>query len=125
MVSALLDTSVIIDLLRGYPPARLWNRTQSNVGVCRAVWLEVIEGVENRQKQQIAIKLLNGFELIELTTEDIVWATEQLIALNLGHSMDSFDCMIASVNHRLQVPLYTRNMKHFKPLLGSLAESPY
>ncbi len=32
MVSALLDTSVIIDLLRGYPPARLMKHFKPLLG---------------------------------------------------------------------------------------------
>jgi hypothetical protein len=29
------------------------------------------------------------------------------------------------VAHRLQQPLYTRNLKHFKPLLAALTVTPY
>jgi len=54
-----------------------------------------------------------------------VWATEQLIVFNLSHNIDVFDCLIAAVSHRLQIPLYTRNLRHFEPLLGPLARPPY
>ena len=125
MVKALLDSAVVVDLLRGYPPALNWYSLQSDLGVCRLVWMETIRGAENKQKQQIALKMLGGFELVELTTEDIIWAAEQLLAYKLKHNTDPFDCMIASVNQRLQVPLYTRNLKHFAPLIGTLAQAPY
>jgi predicted nucleic acid-binding protein len=125
MVTALVDTSVIIDLLRGYPAAQTWYLTQNDLGVCRVVWLEVLEGAENGAAQRDAVKLLQRFELVELTTPDLVWATEKLIAYNLRYSMDAFDCLIASVNARLQIPLYTRNMKHFAPMLNGLAQRPY
>ncbi len=125
MVKALIDTSIFVDISRDYPQALSWYANQSDLGISRALWMEVIEGVENRRKQQDAINLLERFELIELSTNDLVWASQQLLAFRLSHNIDPFDCMIASVNHRLQVPLYTRNMKHFRPLLGALAESPY
>jgi hypothetical protein len=32
---------------------------------------------------------------------------------------------IAAPSYRLQVPLYTRSLKHFAPLLGRLAQQPY
>jgi len=35
------------------------------------------------------------------------------------------DCLIAAAAFRLQVPLHTRNLKHFAPLLGELAQEPY
>jgi predicted nucleic acid-binding protein len=35
------------------------------------------------------------------------------------------DCLIASVSLCLQLPLYTRNLRHFTPLLGTLAVKPY
>jgi hypothetical protein len=35
------------------------------------------------------------------------------------------DCLIAAPSHRLNVPLYTMNLKHFTPLLGALAVRPY
>jgi hypothetical protein len=33
--------------------------------------------------------------------------------------------MNSAPSYRLQLPLYTRNLKHFAPLLGKLAREPY
>lgn len=87
--------------------------------------METIEGAPNRQAQRHAIRLLRRFEFVELTTEDMTSATEMLVRFNLSLNVDDFDCLIAVVNVRLQMPLYTRNLKHFVPLIGELAESPY
>ena len=125
MVSALIDTSVVVDLLRGYQVANAWLATQTDLAVNRAVWLEIFEGAQDRRAQRQALKLLRRFELLEVTTPDVIWATEKLLRFNLSHNIDAFDCLIAAVNHRLQLPLYTRNLKHFAPLLGSLAQVPY
>jgi predicted nucleic acid-binding protein len=125
MVNALVDTSVVVDLLRGYPPAQAWFISRSDLGVCRAVWLEVIEGAQNRRAQQDALKLLRRFSLEEVTTPDVVWATQKLLLLNLSHNIDTFDCLIAAVSARLQLPLHTHNLKHFAPLIGPLAQAPY
>jgi predicted nucleic acid-binding protein len=125
LVIALVDTSIIVDLLRSYPTAEAWLKTQGQLGVSRAVWIEILEGATNRQKQQIALKLLKRFDLVELTTEDIIWATQALMKYGLSHNVDGYDCMIAAASHRLQLPLYNRNMKHFTPLLGAQAVKPY
>ncbi|HVU12984.1 MAG TPA: PIN domain-containing protein [Phototrophicaceae bacterium] len=125
MVVGLLDTSVVIDLLRQHSPADRWLAQQGQLGITRIVWLEVIEGAQSRYKQEEALKLLKRFDLVELTTSDLAWATEQLIRLRLNYEIDSFDCIIASASYRLQFPLYTTNLKHFTPLLGKLAQAPY
>ena len=125
MVKALLDTSVIVDMLRGYPPAQSWYLEQNDLGVCQAVWLEVIEGNIDSHSRRDALRLLKRFELIAITSDDMTWAVEKLLIFNLSHNIDGYDCMIAAATQRLQLPLYTRNLKHFEPLIGVLAVRPY
>ncbi len=125
MVTALLDTSVLVDLNRGYQPAAIWLSKQTNIGITRIVWLEILEGASNKLEQERAVRLLNDFAITELTVSDLDWATRQLIALRLTYNIDAFDCLIAAPSYRLQIPVYTLNLKHFKPLLGGLAVQPY
>ncbi len=49
----------------------------------------------------------------------------QLERFQFSHHIGKEDCLIASVAHRLQVPLYTHNLKDMQPLIGSLAIQPY
>jgi predicted nucleic acid-binding protein len=49
MVSGLLDTSVIIDYLRGYDPSFDWLQKQSALGITPIVWLETIENSPSKQ----------------------------------------------------------------------------
>jgi predicted nucleic acid-binding protein len=89
------------------------------------VWLEVIEGARDSTGLRLALELLNEFGLVEFTVSDFDWATQQLIRYRLSHNVDAFDCLIAAPSYRLQLPLYTRNVKHLAPLLGVLAQQPY
>lgn len=66
-----------------------------------------------------------SFERVEVLAPDFDWAVAGLLKYGLSHNVGALDCLIASVNQRLQVPLYTRNLKHFTPLIGALAQSPY
>lgn len=125
MVAGMLDSSVLIDVLRGYAPAESWLAAQGQLGTTRIVWLELIEGAPNKRAQQRAITLLRRFDLVDLTPDDMHWAVVQLTRYGLSHDVDAFDCLIASVHLRLNIPLYTRNLKHFTPLIGDLAISPY
>lgn len=125
MVTGLLDANIIVDLLREHEPARPWVAGQGSLGVTRAVWLEIIEGARDSLGLRRALALLNEFDLVEFTLSDFDWATQQLIRYRLSHNVDAFDCLIAAPSYRLQLPLYTRNFKHFAPLLGALAQAPY
>jgi len=126
MVDALVDTSIIVDLIRGFPDALTWLQNyEDELGVTRYIWLEVIQGAPNKQKQKTAITLLSEFDLVKTTQADNAWAVKSLIKIHLSNNVGALDCLIAATSHRLQIPLYTRNLKHFRPLLGNLAQSPY
>ena len=127
VLDALTDTTILIDLLRSHPPALQWRTTNPNliVGMASIVALEVIQGAMNKVDQQRAENLVSQFSLVYLTEDDQVWALRQLHAYHLSHNVGLLDCLIAAPAFRLQLPLYTRNLKHFTPLLGSLAQQPY
>ena len=126
MVDALLDTAIVVDLLRAYTPAAQWINSQNQTfGVTKFVWMEIVRGCEDKPSLRRATQLLERFELIQIQVEDIDWALEKLVLFNLSHNIDYLDCLIAAPAQRLQTPLYTRNMKHFAPLLGELAQQPY
>ena len=63
--------------------------------------------------------------MVYLTQADLDWAMQTQMRYELSHGVGMMDCLIASVSHRLQLPLYTHNLKHFTPLLGALAQKPY
>lgn len=125
MVNALFDTNVLVDLLRGYTPAHDWIKAQGDLGLSRIVWFEVMDGVKDKFRQRQALNLMREFHMIEWVQADVEWASSQLLKFRLSHNVGSFDCLIAAPSQRLQLPLYTRNIKHFTPMLGALAKQPY
>lgn len=125
MASGLVDSSVVVDLLRKYAPAEVWLGTQDQLAVSRDVYFEILEGVTHKAALWEALKLLRRFELVEYTQADLEWATNNLTRFWLSHHIDGYDCLIAAPSHRPQLPLYTRNLKHFAPLLAELAQEPY
>jgi predicted nucleic acid-binding protein len=124
-VTGLLDTVVLVDLLRGHPPAAAWLSEQQRIGISPVVWLEIIEGAENSQTQARAIELLRRFDRVDVQPQDFDWAIRQALQFRLSHNVGMMDCLIAATAHRLKVPLFTRNLKHFQPMLGGLARRPY
>jgi len=124
-VTGLLDTAILVDILRAYPAATTWLSGQGQLGVSPVVWLEIIEGAENAKDQAKAVDLLRHFERIEMSSVDFDWAIQQALKLRLSHNVDMMDCLIAASAQRLEVPLFTRNLKHFQPMIGDLARKPY
>jgi predicted nucleic acid-binding protein len=50
---------------------------------------------------------------------------QQLERFQFSHHIGMNDCLIASVAYRLQLPLYTHNLKDMMPMIGQLAVKPY
>lgn len=126
MIDAVLDTTVIIHLFRRYQPAVQWLiNSQLSFGITSITWLEVMEGASNKASQVQCKTLLSQFDLLHLTDVDQNWAMQQLEQLQFTNHVGKEDCLIASVAYRLQLSLYTHNLKDMSPLVGNLATKPY
>jgi predicted nucleic acid-binding protein len=125
MTLAMVDTTVIVHLWRRYPPATAWFNINQVFSIASVSWMEVMVGVPNKRVQAETLKLLSGFELLYLVQSDQDWAMQQIERLRFSHSLGLNDALIASVAYRLQVPLYTHNLKDITPMIGSLAVKPY
>ena len=125
MMDALLDTTVILHLYRKYKPALDWFTNEQRYGVTATTWLEVMEGTNNKIKQAQCKLLLSQFDVFYSTSADQQWAMQQLEHFQFSHHIGKEDCLIASVAYRLQLPLYTHNLKDMTPMIGELAVKPY
>jgi len=87
--------------------------------------MEIMIGVSSKRAMQDTLNLLGNFQLFYLTDDDQQWAQKQIQQLRFSHHVTTNDCLIASVAYRLQIPLYTHNLKDMTPMLGNLAIKPY
>jgi predicted nucleic acid-binding protein len=126
LVDVILDTSIVIDLLRNHPPAINWLATNHlNLGITSISWVEIIEGASNKREQNQVVKLLKSFALVDTEQVDIDWGITQLLKNYLSHNIDSGDWIITGVSLCLNIPLYTINLRHFSLLIGRQAQKPY
>jgi predicted nucleic acid-binding protein len=122
----IVDTTVILHYFRHNSQARKWVDSQPfRLSVTSTTWMEVMEGASNKISQTESRRILDRFELLYLTISDQEWAMEQLERFQFSHHIGMHDCLIASVAHRLHLPLYTHNLKDIVPLVGDLAVKPY
>lgn len=127
MTVGIVDTTVIVHYFRKHPNARAWVDSQSQaLAVTSVTWLEVLRGAPNKQGMTDCKAILGRFDFLYLMTSDQDWAIEQIERYRFSHGLGMADCLVAAVAWRLQVPLYTHNLKDMVPLLGAnLAIKPY
>jgi predicted nucleic acid-binding protein len=127
VTDAILDTSILIDLLRAFPPATSWfaGLGRQRLAIPPVVWMETVQGASDRVKRAQALRFLRQFRVEHPNEDDNRWAMRQMASFHLSHGIHLQDAMIASVAVRLAVPLYTANLKHFQPLPAIDAKKPY
>jgi predicted nucleic acid-binding protein len=125
-LSGMIDTTVLVHLYRGSTSAAAWLRTQSELGVSSVTQLEFIYGARGKNGLLTATKLLNAFTLVCLTDADQMWAIDRMKRLRLSLGIEINDTLIASACNRLQIPIFTHNVKDMRKLLPtSLVIEPY
>jgi predicted nucleic acid-binding protein len=121
-----IDTNILIEIYRGSTDGKAWFAAQTDLALTSIAWLEFLKGARGKAGQAASLQLVAALEIVDLTAEDQRWARRQLLNYQFSHGVGVSDCLIASVAHRLQVPLYTKNVKDFTPILGaSLVIKPY
>lgn len=126
-MDGLLDSNIVIDLLRRTPDANNWKNSNPHLdlGISSIVWMEVVQGATDTIKRAQAIRFMRAFKLVHYESVDSFWGMFQFAQYHLSHGVEITDVMIAAISIRLNVPLYTRNLKHYNPLPGVQVIKPY
>ena len=127
MSVGIVDTTVILHYFRNFGDARAWVDSQpARLSVTSITWMEVMEGASSKAHQTHCKNVLGKFDVLYPTLADQQWAMEQLERFQFMHHIGKDDCLIASIAYRLQLPLYTHNLKDMQALVGErLAVKPY
>ena len=123
----LLDTDVMVDILRGHPPAVAWlaGLGAMPVGLLGLVAMELLQGCRNLADQQRLEKHLQRFTLSWPTPTDGQRAYQDFAAFRLSHGLGLLDTLIGHTAIGLGETLATFNVKHYAVITGLRTVQPY
>jgi tRNA(fMet)-specific endonuclease VapC len=123
----LLDTDVMVDVLRGYEPAIAWLTvvSDSEIGVPGLVAMELIQGCQNAREQKRIEKALNAYPLFWAESQDCDHALKNFAAHHLSYNLGLLDALIAETALSMDAELATFNVKHYSVLKELKTIQPY
>ena len=128
MAETLIDTSVIVDVLRLKPRAAhyLASKIRANEAMLHPlVAAEVLAGARNKTELRQFEKLLADFHKISAEHEDWDECLRIYKSLFLVIGLGWEDCLLAATALRLDTELATLNEKHFKAIPKLKVFRPY
>lgn len=123
----LLDTSILIDVLRGYKPAQAWIDSLPDdarwVSVITAA--ELLAGCRNQSEQRRVERELALYSMLWIDEEISKTALDLYRQFHLSHGAGFFDCLIAATSRSHGLQLATLNTRHFAPFPQLKPQRPY
>jgi predicted nucleic acid-binding protein len=123
----LLDTDVMVDVLRGHLPAVSWltGLGTTPVDLPGLVAMELLQGCRNMAEQQRLEKQLARFTLRWPTEADCQRAIRDFAAYRLSNNLGLLDALIGQTAVGLGEVLATFNVKHYAVIAGLTTIQPY
>jgi predicted nucleic acid-binding protein len=120
----LLDTNIVIDLLRSRVAAKEWIlNTSGSLTVSTVSVAELYAGIHNQQQKNQVEQFLRSLKIIGISIEAAKLAGLYKGQYFKSHGTDLIDAMIAATAELHSLKLVTMNTKHF-PMFPSL-KRPY
>ena len=121
----LLDTDVMVDILRGYEPAKEWLKSARDIGIPGLVALELIQGCQNAKEQRQLEKALSAYQLFWPDEDDCNRALVSFSSHHLSDNIGLLDALIAETAIGANAELATFNVKHYRGLKRLQIAQPY
>lgn len=113
-----LDTTVLIDVLRGHRPALDYLRSLDEVPACSEISrVEVLRGVRQREREVVE-QLFRALRWIPVDEQVARRAGALGRAWRRSHALASADLVIAATTEELGADLATSNVRHYPMFEG-------
>lgn len=123
-----LDTDIVVDALRGFPPALTYldmAEQQGMLAISIPPQLELLIGCRNRAELQRVEEFVERFEIRNLSATIGETAVDLVRQYRLSHGLLLADAMIAATALTNNETLYTKNIRHFQMIPGLRIIRPY
>jgi tRNA(fMet)-specific endonuclease VapC len=122
-----LDSDVMIDLLRRHQPAVAWLNSlgEEEIILPGFVVMELLQGCRSKLEQAQVEQVLTGFETVWPLPETCEAALEVFANSHLSHGIGMLDALIGQTAVALDLPLYTFNRKHYASIPNLNTVAPY
>jgi predicted nucleic acid-binding protein len=124
----LVDTDIMIDLLRGVPEAAAWLSglpVDEEIGLPGYVFLELQQGCRSKVEMEAMMKAIDGFQRFWPSDADRERAITTFAKVRLSHGIGIPDLLIGECAIGMGRPIYTRNGRHFTGIPGCAVSIPY
>lgn len=113
----MLDTDVLIDFQRNYPPAIEWFKALPEIPlVSGLVAMELIQDARNRLELERSLKLIAALNVIWPTELECIEALQLFATYHLSHRLGLIDAFIAAMAMKRDAQLCTFNIKHYRSI---------
>jgi len=123
-----LDSDVMVDLLRQYPPAIEWFDAldqDEEILLPGYVVMELLQGCRNSTEQERLQRALAPYGIAWPSPTDCDRALDVLAQYHLSHNAGLLDVLIGQTAVALRVPLCTFNQRHYQFIPGLQTTRPY
>ena len=121
-----LDTDILIDVLRGHKQAITWFTTLIQVpSIPGFVVMELIQNAKNKQQVNQVFKFIAPLPIIWLTELDCARALTDFSQYHLSDGVGLLDALIAHCAISKNATLCTFNVKHYRVIPNLNILQPY
>jgi predicted nucleic acid-binding protein len=127
LILLLLDTDIVVDLLRQFPPATAWLTTQisEEIYIPGFVVMELIQGCADKRELAALQKFITPFPMLWPSPQVADDALAVYAGGRLSHNIGILDALIGQLAVSLGTPLHTFNEKHFTAVPHLRTVQPY
>jgi predicted nucleic acid-binding protein len=123
----LIETTILVDLLRGKEEAITWvnDRALQARWVSVVTYFELLAGCRNRREQRTVAREMRHYRLLHLPEETSRTALAWFERFHLSHGVGVLDSLIGATALTHHLILATLNTNHFASFPGLNVERPY
>jgi len=115
----LLDTCIVIDLLRGRGDAFAFVNGLADAPALSAITAtEILAGIRGAEERRRIERLLEVYTLYDINLDIAVLAGDFVRRYGPSHNVDPIDALIAATAKTHELKLATLNLKHFPMFKG-------